>query len=236
MKKFMLLAFLAVILAGWSFAQVQSLSANPSFSITPSGRAPAAAKAPDQILDAGFENGPPPASSWTEYTNTTCEWIMDITGVWGMPAHTGTYCWWGGGFCGGGPNSNHVEQSVHIPADAVELHFFTCFYRPDPDDPTPDDIFRVTVNGTPLLTTNLVRAADTYPNWSEQAVNVAAYANQTVTLRLEVVSAGTSTGNVLVDDLSFTLNPIPTVNAWGLGALIVLLGGVGLVARRFIAG
>ena len=152
----------------------------------------------DLINDGSFENGPPPASAWTEWSSTGCEWIQDPSGVWGIPAYHGTYAFWAGGYCGD-PNSNHVEQTIDIPAGATNLGFWTVFYRVDDDDPPNNDVFTVSINGTPIFTRDMAQANNTYPNWAEQVVDISAYAGQTVALRFEGSSTGSLTGNVLVD-------------------------------------
>lgn len=149
------------------------------------------------INDGSFENGPPPASAWTEWSSSGIEWIVDPTGAWGIPANDGTYAFWGGGYSSG-PNSNYVEQSISIPGNAITLNFMANFYRPDADDVSMD-YFYVKINGATIFTRELIQANDTYPSWAEQSINISAYAGQTVTLRFEVTSAGDLTGNVLVD-------------------------------------
>ena len=75
------------------------------------------------INDGSFENGAPPASAWTEvYNPLACSLtsrILDPSGYWGIPARTGTYAWWGGGYCGADPNPPpfYVEQSVTVPVN-----------------------------------------------------------------------------------------------------------------------
>jgi Zn-dependent metalloprotease len=152
----------------------------------------------DLINDGSFENGPPPASAWTEWSSTGCEWIQNPSGVWGIPAYDGTYAFWAGGYCSG-PNSNHVEQTIDIPAGATNLGFWMVFYRPDDDDPPNNDVFTVSINGTPIFTRDIAQANNTYPNWVEQVVDISTYAGQTVILRFEGSSTGDLTGNVLVD-------------------------------------
>ena len=164
------------------------------------------------VSDPGFENGPPPGSAWTEYTNTGCEWIMDPTCCGWPAAHGGTYAWWAGGYCGGNPNTNYVEQAVTVPASGTALTFWTVFYRADPDDPPNTDSFSVTVNGTPVFQRDMVQANNTFPNWVQQGpIDLSAYAGQSVTLRFAASLAGSTTGNVLVDDIELCGSaPVPT--------------------------
>ncbi len=151
------------------------------------------------INDGSFENGPPPASAWTEATNGTCEWIGDFLGVWGVAAHDGDFDFWAGGYCGGAPTSSSVTQA-NIPVTATdnELRFWILSYRPDDDDADPDQAY-VQVNGTTVWTYDLIQDNDTYPNWVEQIVDLSAWAGQNVTLKFGADSAGDETGNIRFD-------------------------------------
>jgi len=201
-----------VTLSKESFSQMSSPnpqgtdSGNQALSINP-GFAPAPRKTSkgfvmgDLINDGSFENGPPPASAWTEWSSTGLEWIIDVAPIWGIPAFHGTYTFWAGGYSGFTPNSDYVEQNINIPTGTTNIRFWTNFYRPDDDD-VDADVFRVTINGTPIFSRDMVRAHDTYPSWEEQVVNISGYAGQTVMLRFEATSAGDLTGNVLVDHIT----------------------------------
>jgi subtilisin family serine protease len=167
------------------------------------------------INDGSFENGPPTASEWEEWTNQPWEWIVDVgSSDWAIPAFDGSYAFWAAGYYEDvskirHPNSNYVQQeSISIPANATDLKFYAVFYRPDADDSSVDDYFYVKINDIIVYTKELIQANDTYPNWVEVSVDISAYAGQTVTLRFEGVSTGTGplpdgdgnlTGNALVD-------------------------------------
>ena len=174
------------------------------------------------ISDASFENGPPPASEWTEWTDNGCEWIVDPSGAWGIPAYDGTYAYWACGYCCGAPSSDYVEQSIAIPAGATTLVFMANYYRPNADDPPDNDYFYVKINGTTLYSKALIQANDTYPNWTEETVDISAYAGQTVTLRFEGASAGSNTGNILIDYIRIASGG-PAAGALP-GILLLLLG------------
>ncbi len=173
--------------------------------VAPMTRSPAAL-----INDGSFENGPPPASAWTEVTNTGCEWIGDWSGVWGVAAYDGTYDFWAGGYCSGAPTTSSVEQTIAVPATDATLSFQYLAYRPDPDDADADTAY-IQVNGTTVWTLDLVGANNTYPNWVNATVDLSAYAGQSVALKLGAVSAGAQTGNVRFDYLEFVAPPIPPV-------------------------
>ncbi|THB81076.1 MAG: hypothetical protein D3926_03885 [Desulfobacteraceae bacterium] len=153
------------------------------------------------VSDGSFENGPPPSSAWTAWGNTVCGGpITDPTVSWSIPAYHGTYASWFGGYCNNtDPVSSYVQQSIQVPADASILTFYANYYRVDSDDPAAPDYLWVKADGTTIFTRELKTANNTYPNWIREVVDISAYRGQTVTLRFEVGSAGTDTGNALVD-------------------------------------
>jgi hypothetical protein len=185
----------------------RSLSADASFvAVAPSAPAAAGESLP-LVPDGGFENGPPPASLWTETTSTTCEWILDPTGVWGIPAPSGIYAFWAGGYCGV-PNTDLVSQSVAVPAgNRVIAAMQTVFYRPDVDDPEAPDYFLIRANSTIVGGRPMIQANDTYPNVAPFYANLSSFAGQTVNLQIIGFSSGNLTGNVLVDQVGLFVLP-----------------------------
>jgi hypothetical protein len=153
------------------------------------------------VNDGSFENGPPPASAWTEFTNNACEWIGDWSGVWGAAAYDGTYDFWGGGYCSGLPSTDSVEQAITVPAGGV-LSLWYMAYRVDADDAAADTAY-VSVDGTDVWNLDLVQANNTFPNWVNVTLDLSAYVGQTVNLKLGVISAGDQTGNIRFDFLEF---------------------------------
>jgi hypothetical protein len=153
------------------------------------------------VNDGSFENGPPPASAWTETTNNLCEWIGDWAAIWGAAAYDGVYDYWGGGYCSGVPSTDSVEQTITVPAGG-QLTFWYLAYRPDSDDEELDTAY-ISVDGTEVWTLDLIQANNTYPNWVQQSVDLSAYAGQTVNLKLGASSYGDLTGNIRFDFLEF---------------------------------
>ena len=168
-------------------------------------------RAPEALInDGSFENGPPPASAWTETTNVGCEWIGDWSAVWGAGAYDGSQDFWAGGYCGGVPATSSVSQAgIPIPVSDNNLRFWYMSYRPDPDDPAPDDYAYAEVNGSQVWSLNLTQANDTFPNWVEVVVSMAAYAGQNVTLEFGGVSTGAQTGNIRFDYIQIGDPPPP---------------------------
>jgi hypothetical protein len=154
------------------------------------------------VNDGSFENGPPPASAWIETSSTSCEWIGDWSGIWGVAAFDGIYDFWGGGYCDYGPSSNTVSQVIEVPAMANTLSFWYVAYRGDVDDPDLD-VAIVAVNGTPVWSLDLVLANNTFPDWVNVTIDLSAYAGQMVNLELAGLSAGSLTGNIRFDYLEW---------------------------------
>lgn len=238
----------ALVLALPLTAGTPSLSSTPGF-VAPGGDAvasavPASPAGSFGIADHSFENGPPPASAWTEVTSPGgCEWIVDPAAAWGMPALDGVYAAWLGGYCNPhGPATTGITQSVTVPASAQGLAFWMLSYRPELDDADPDE-FNVRINGTVVYTLAMVQANDTYPTWVEQTIDVSAYAGQAISLQFEGVSRGDGTGNVLVDNVHFVTvgdppiilpayTPVPVLDLRVLMLLALLVGLGGILGVR----
>jgi len=156
------------------------------------------------IRDFSFEQGPPPASGWTLTANNTCGKIGNHSSAWGInAAHHGVNSYWAAGYCSGAPSTDSVTQTITVPTGSGNqtLTFWLLSYRPSVDDPAPDDMFRVLINNTVIYSRNMTRANDTFPNWIQVSLNLAAYAGNTVQLRFTGISVGSLTGNVLVDEI-----------------------------------
>ncbi len=220
MRKVILYAFLVTILCLSLVTAVVASKADPpapnSLSRM-SGFAPArpatvvsSPGSPNTLVnDGSFENGPPPGSAWTEVTNVACEWIGDWSGVWGAAAKDGMMDFWAGGYCGGTPATSYVSQAgIAVPASDNDLRFWYMAYRPDADDGDNDRAY-LNVNGSQVWTLPLLQASNTYPNWVEVVLPMAAYAGQNVSLEFGGISEGASTGNIRYDFISFGEPPPP---------------------------
>jgi len=161
------------------------------------------------LNDGSFENGPPPTSAWTETANNGCEWIGDWTSVWGHGAYDCVYDYWAGGYCSEVPSTDSVSQTISVPSVGATLSFWYMAYRPDDDDPSPDDYAYVSVDGTPVWTLDFIQANDTYPNWENVTIDLGAYAGEIIDLELGAVSTGDNTGNIRFDlvDWDICTNP-----------------------------
>jgi hypothetical protein len=176
-----------------------SLSDEASFTVEPQLTQRRALIGIDVLVnDGSFENGPPPASAWTEVSDSPCEWIGDWSGAWGVGAFDGIYDFWGGGYCNNVPTTTSVSQSITVPATDNTLSFWYISFRPSAEDPDPD-YAQVAVNGTPVWTLDFLQANDTYPNWVNVMLDLSAYAGQLVDLEFAGISNGALTGNIRFD-------------------------------------
>lgn len=176
------------------------------------------------LPDGSFEQGPPPASGWSEAADQACERIGDHSGFWYVSSFDGLQDFWAAGYCmdeGTGvnlPMSNSVSQTVVVPADAAMLSFFTIALRLSADDtPADGDRAYVAINGIEVWTLPLTSENNTYPGWVGPVyVDLAAYADQYVTLTLGGVTVGAETGNLRFDLVSFVDPATPDQEvSWG---------------------
>lgn len=176
------------------------------------------------INDGSFEQGPPPASAWTEVSNSpNCEWIGDFSGAWYVSAWHGYMDYWAGGYCiddmgQSFPVTSSVTQTVHVPSDSTGLTFYYVSFRPDADDNPPDgDHVYVAVNGVEIWTMDLTRANDTYPYWTGPIhLDLGAYGGQDISLSFGGISVGEATGNVRFDYIEWVPGPTPVESSsWG---------------------
>lgn len=176
------------------------------------------------INDGSFEQGPPPASAWTEVSNSPyCEWIGDFASTWYVSSWDGYFDYWAGGYCFDDlgqmfPVTSSVTQVVPVPVDASALSFFYVSFRPDvDDDPADGDHVYVAVNGVEVWSMEMIRANDTYPSWvGPILVDLRDYAGQDVSLTFGGISAGDMTGNVRFDYIEFTEGPTAVQSSgWG---------------------
>lgn len=176
------------------------------------------------INDGSFELGPPPASAWTEVSNSpNCEWIGDFSGAWYLSSWDGYMDYWAGGYCiddfgQSFPVTSSVSQVLTIPEANTELSFYYAAFRPDADDIPPDgDHVYAAIDGVEVWSMEMTQANNTYPNWvGPILVDISAYSGQTVTLTFGGTSVGEATGNVRFDYIEFNELPSPAKpSTWG---------------------
>lgn len=177
------------------------------------------------ISDGSFEQGPPPASAWTEVSNDpTCEWIGDFSSAWYVSSWDGYFDYWAGGYCYDQVTglylsaTSSVSQTLLVPAGGTNLSFYYVSFRPDlDDDPVDGDRVYVAINGAEIWSMDMTQANNSYPSWvGPVLVDVSAYAGQSVTLTFGGSSFGDVTGNVRFDFIEFVEGPTPVqVSGWG---------------------
>jgi len=147
-----------------------------------------------QLLPNGdFELG---QTIWTEFSLNGWDIILVDSTVGSMPAHSGEWlAWLGGDF----DEISYIEQQVLVPADASSLSYWQWI---DSEDLCGFDIATVTVNGSVADQYDLCETANT-GGWVVHTVDIASYAGQTVTLRINVDTDDTWNSNLFVDDVSF---------------------------------
>lgn len=176
------------------------------------------------LNDGSFEQGPPPASAWTEVSNSpNCEWIGDHSGAWYVSSWHGYMDYWAGGYCTDDlgqsfPVTSSVTQTVHVPSDSTGLTFYYVSFRPDADDNPPDgDHVYVAVNGVEVWSMELIRANDTYPYWTGPIhLDLGIYGGQDISLSVGGISVGEATGNVRFDYFEWVPGPTAVEGStWG---------------------
>jgi hypothetical protein len=150
------------------------------------------------LPDGDFESGP---GTWTELSNhdlgiyplvvTTNDLPQGIT------PHDGTHAAWFGGF---DDDDSSLQQSVTVPAILPKLGAW--YWVSSGEVVCGFDVLTVRVNDTVVDTVNLCGANNT-GGWTLRTVDLAAYAGQTVTLRVRVVTDSSVNSNLFADTFFF---------------------------------
>lgn len=145
------------------------------------------------ILNGDFEQG---HVAWMEYSSNG--WPLILEDIYTpYTAHSGSWLAWLGGDY---DEISRLSQTFYVPAGASILHYW---YWSDSDDICGFDYFRIKVNGTTVYTLNLCSSTNT-GTWVEATLNLAAYANTTITLMFEVTTDDSLNSNLLLDDVSLS--------------------------------
>ncbi|MCH7700487.1 MAG: hypothetical protein IID37_02250 [Planctomycetes bacterium] len=196
----------AVAIIGWCSMATPTLAADvPSVSSTGqsmpvqdwpvmTGRGGGAECVPDGNFELGSGAG-----IWTETSDTACDWVVDPTGPWGIPAPECTFAWWACGFCGP-QNTNSVSQTLTIPLTATALQFTYIKWRFEPDDGDSDRV-DISFDGTVMWTLSLQGATAGPEPAVTDSIDVTALQGETILLSVDGISdpAGKLTGNALFD-------------------------------------
>ncbi|MBM4116367.1 hypothetical protein FJ251_01280 [bacterium] len=158
------------------------------------------------VYDGSFEFGPcredgspyTTGSAWRCTTNTTCNWILDPTPIWGYPAYDGVLAAWLGGFCGY-PNSNSFCQEIFIDGSPLSWQWMGYVN-------SACGTASVSVNGVTVWSHVMQMSEHTYGSWNSASsswggVDLEPYCAQGVTLCINWVACpdGASNDNMLID-------------------------------------
>ena len=148
------------------------------------------------LLNGNFEAGP---VNWTEYSNHHWPIILNSDDVEGLPVRSGRWAAWLGGEYN---EIAFIGQTVTVPADRP---FLTYYHLIASQDQCSHDFGGVLVNDEVVDMYDLCDPADT-GGYVLHAVNLSAYAGQTVDVQIRVETDGSLNSNLFVDDVGFSAN------------------------------
>lgn len=147
------------------------------------------------VANGDFEAGP---SAWVEITETTDTGIVLQAGV-GLPIppRSGEWAAWLGGATA---RTDALEQEVTVP---VAKPYLTYWRRLASQELCIlPDVARIRVNGTTVSSQN-VCTGTRETEWTQQVVDLRAYAGQQITLRFELFNNSSRVSNFFIDDVDF---------------------------------
>lgn len=146
------------------------------------------------IGNPGFEAG---ETIWSWYSSNGWRIIVNSQLPPGVAPHGGSWLAW----LGGGDNeTSYVQQTIAVPNDAPHLAWW--HWAASAENGCEYDVGTVRINGTTVRTIQLCQSQNT-GGWVQQSVNLNAYRNQSVTLRVQVVTDGSINSNLFLDDFAF---------------------------------
>ncbi len=148
---------------------------------------------PNPFTNPGFESG---ATGWAEFSALGWPLIINSGFPSGVTPHNGSWLAWLGGDY---DETAYVQQQVSVPSAGS---FLSYWHWIGSDDVCGFDFANILVNGTSVHQYDLCSDANTF-GWSQKVVNLAAYAGQSVTLRIRVTTDSSLNSNLFLDDFSF---------------------------------
>lgn len=170
---------------------------------------------PQALLNGDFEAG---TTGWTEASSHGWRIIVNRNEVDDLPTHSGIWIAW----LGGDDNEvSYIEQTVTVPADRPLLTYYHAIAS---EDACGHDFGGVLINGDVVEVYDLCTDVNS-SNWEYHAVNLSAFAGQTVALQIRAETNSSRNSNLLVDDVAFTnvraaragVTPVPV--DWPVAAL-----------------
>jgi hypothetical protein len=147
------------------------------------------------IANGDFENGQD--GSWEEYSTHGWDIIMTMSDLPVTP-HSGLWAAWLGG---DHDDVSYISQTVTIPDEDPALIFR--YWLDSEEDICDHDFGWVRINFINVYTIALCADNDTY-GWVLRAVDLSAYAGQTVTLQIRVETDGSYISNYFIDDVALS--------------------------------
>ncbi|MAT98163.1 MAG: hypothetical protein CL608_13545 [Anaerolineaceae bacterium] len=153
------------------------------------------------INDGSFENSPE-TSAWEEFSSTPCNptGIGDWSAVGNAPANfDGQQSLWVGGTCGGVfVRNNGARQTLSLQESAALLSFWFNPVKVNPELVNSDRAI-VSIDGTTVWDLD-VNGQEELDGWNNAIVDIGQYADQTITLSLEIRQGfDPNTANVFFD-------------------------------------
>lgn len=144
------------------------------------------------IINPGFESGP--GAGWTEFSSGGRE-IINTTNP-----HTGSYS---ANECGYNSCTEYVQQTITIPSGATLTYWW--YMTSSEGTSSVHDRLRVqlySISGSLLATLRTWSNRNTSNTWSQDTLDLSAYAGQTVILRFVTTTNQTRTTSFWIDDVS----------------------------------
>jgi thermitase len=146
-----------------------------------------------EIPNGDFESG---SAAWSQYSSGGYPLILS-TGSLPHPPHGGSWAAW----LGGAPDElSYLQQQLTVPGS---YPFLAYWHWIESDDLCGYDFARVRINGAVVQSYDLCGATST-GGWVQHTVNLGAYSNQSVTIRIEAETDYSLNSNLLIDDVTFS--------------------------------
>lgn len=144
------------------------------------------------LVNGDFESGP---TGWVEYSKNGWDLIFPAS-ILPVTPHGGSWAVWLGG---DDDEISYIQQQVTVPASNPYLAYWHWI---DSEDFCGYDFGGVIINSTVVDVYNLCSSTNT-GGWVKHAVNLSAYAGQSVSLQIRAETDFSLNSNLFVDDVSF---------------------------------
>lgn len=169
-------------------------TANPTPSATPT----ATTAVQNPIANPGFEDGA--GAGWNETSTGGFALVVDTSSLpAGIAPHAGQWLAWLGGETG---EVGAIAQPVTVPASAPVLTFWAWITT---DEVTcTGDNGKVIIDNQDTVADFFLCQATATTGWTQQTVDLSAYAGQQIDLQVRAENNGAAISNLYVDDFAFT--------------------------------